>query len=662
MNGGTGTLRRVFEPISIGGVEIPNRVVRTAHLTKLGMGLVSEDLIEYHAARARGGVGLSIIEATAVHPSSVLGLAGYDDGVIPMYKKLTDTVRPLGMRVFQQLWHGGHIYPAPGGMPMRGASALPGPVAGLPAVPIGTDEVGDFVAAYAAAARRCAEGGIDGLEVAASHGYLVHQFLSPLTNNREDRYGGSLENRMRFLVEVLAAVRDAAGPDLPVGVRMGAGQIAGDLDEQTVAEIARRLVQLGLIDFLNASMGDYYAMHQMMGGMDRPAGYMLPSSGKITGSVTGIPRIVTGRFRTLEEAEQALRTGECDLVSMVRAHIADPDIVRKTRAGRAAEVRPCIGCNQGCIARTSGVDLRLGCTVNPAVGREKQYGDDVIGTTAHPRRVVVIGGGPAGLEAARVARLRGHEVALYEGFDRLGGALNVACRAPQTQGLDDIADWYRSEMKRLAVECHLSTPVDADDVAALDPDVVIVATGADPAMDGRLIAAPGEVVDGIDAPNVRSSVELLTQEAPAAGSRALVVDDVGQYEAVSVAEYLLQRGVHVTVATRLPMFGPLVDAAMRMTPALERLNSAPAEFATLTRVTLASVRPGKAMVRSLAGAADTTIAADLVVLVSYKTSRNQLASDLAGRVPDIRLVGDALAARDLQVAIREGNDAARSIA
>lgn len=658
----TGTLRRVFEPIRIRGVEIPNRIVRTAHLTKLGMGVVSDDLIQYHAARARGGVGLSILEATAVHPSSVLGLIGYDDSVIPMYQQLMGTVRPLGMRVFQQLWHGGHVYPPPGGQPMRGASALPGPVVGLPAVPIGTEEIGDFVAAYAAAARRCAEGGIDGLEVAASHGYLMHQFLSPLTNNREDRYGGSLDNRMRFLVEVLTAVREAAGPDMPVGVRMGAGQIAGDLDEPTVAEVARRLVGLGLIDFLNASMGDYYAMHWMMGGMERPAGYMLPSSGQVTRSVTGIPRIVTGRFRTLEEAEQALRTGECDLVSMVRAHIADPDLVRKTRDGRAAEVRPCIGCNQGCIARTSGVDLRLGCTVNPAIGREKEYGDDVIGTTASPRRVVVIGGGPAGLEAARVARLRGHTVVLYEGSDRLGGALNVARRAPRTQGLDDIADWYRAEMKRLGVECHLSALMDADDIVALDPDVVIVATGADPTMDGRLIAAPGQVVDGIDSPTVRSSVELLTEPAPAAGSHALLVDDVGQYEAVSAAEYLLEHGVHVTVATRLPMFGPLVDAAMRMTPALERLNSASAEFSTLTRVTLASVRPGKATVRSLAGGAETTVAADLVVLVTYKASRNGLAATLAGRVPDVRLVGDALAARDLQVAIRDGNDAARRIA
>lgn len=653
-------LRRVYEPIQIRGVTVPNRVVRTAHLTKMGPTLVSDDLIEYHLARARGGVGLSILEGTAVHPSSVLAMVGYDDAIIPTYQKLMDRIRPTGMKMFQQLWHGGHIYPPPGGLPMRGASAIPSVTGSLPPVPIGTEEVGDFVEAFAGAARRSAEGGIDGIEIAGAHGYLVQQFLSPLTNTREDRYGGSLENRMRFLVEILTAVRAAVGPDMPVGVRLGAGQAVGDLDEQSVAEVAARLVEAGLIDFLNATMGNYYYAHWMMGGMDRPAGYMLPSSGKVTASVHGVPRIVTGRFRTLEEVEQVLRSGEADMVSMVRAHIADPDIVRKTREGRSNEVRPCMGCNQGCIARTSGVDLRLGCTVNAAIGREKTHGDAVIGTTDSPKRVVVVGGGPGGMEAARVARLRGHEVELYEAYDRLGGSLNIARRAPRTQGMDDIAEWFRDEMKRLGVHTHTSSPVSPDEVVAMRPDVVVVATGAEPTTDGRLIAAPGEPVIGMDLPHVLTSIELLTRGAPAAGSSALVFDDIGQYEAVSVVEYLLSHGVDVTAATRLPAFGPLVEAAMRMGPAFERLNTSPAEFAQHTRVTLGAVTAEKATLRSLVAGHDIVVPADIVVVVSYKTPR-PFADELKGRVPDVRVIGDALSARDLQVAIREGNDAARSI-
>jgi 2,4-dienoyl-CoA reductase-like NADH-dependent reductase (Old Yellow Enzyme family) len=653
-------LRRTFEPIDIASVTVPNRVVRTAHLTKLGMGTISDDLIEYHVSRARGGVGLSVLEATAVHPSSVLGLVGYTDAIIPTYQRMMAAIRPYGMKMFQQLWHGGHIYPPPAGLPMRGASGLPSPAGGLPPVPIATDEVGDFVQSFADAAGRSVEGGIDGIEIAAGHGYLVQQFLSPLTNTRTDRYGGSLENRMRFLVEILTAVRDTIGHDVPLGVRIGASQTPGGIDEQSVALVVQQLVDARLIDFVNATMGDYYVSHWMMGAMDKPAGYMLPSAGQVTDAVHGVARMVTGRFRTLEEVEQVLRSGQADLVSMVRAHIADPDLVRKTREGRGAEVRPCIGCNQGCIARTSGIDLRLGCTVNPAIGREVSHDDAVLGRTGAPRRVVVVGGGVAGMEAARVARTRGHDVDLYEAHDRLGGALNVARRAPLTQGLDDILEWYRDEMRRLGVHCHLSQLVTADEVVAQQPDAVVVAVGAEPSLDGRLVAAPGEVVSGLDAPTLVSSVELLGREAPAAGSRALVFDDMGQYEAVSVVEYLLAHGVHVTAATRLPAFGPLVDAAMRMVPALERLNAAPAELDIITRTTLAEVAPGKATLRSLVGAPDALVPADLVVLVSYKKPR-AFADELAARIGEVHVVGDALSARDLQVAIREGNQAGRDI-
>jgi 2,4-dienoyl-CoA reductase-like NADH-dependent reductase (Old Yellow Enzyme family)/NADPH-dependent 2,4-dienoyl-CoA reductase/sulfur reductase-like enzyme len=653
------TLTRIFEPLAIRGVIIPNRIVRTGHLTKLAIGGVSDELIAYHLARARGGVGLSVLEACAVHPSSALAMTSFDDSVIDGYRRLADAVRPHGMRLFQQLWHGGHVYNPPGGGPPRGASDVPSPISGIPPVPLTRDEIGELVEAYAAAARRAVAGGLDGIEVHAGHGYLLHQFLSKLTNNRTDEYGGALVARMRFLVEVLEAVRGAVGEEVPVGVRVGAGQVSGDLGEADVAEVSRRLVELGLVDFLNVTSGDYYRMHQMMGGMDRPAGYMLPSSGAVTAEVRSVPRIVTGRFRTLEEADQVLRDGVADLVSMVRAHIADPDLVAKSRAGRPMSVRPCIGCNQGCIARTSGVDARMACTVNPAVGFESTLDERLIGRTSRPRYVLVVGGGPAGMEAARTARLRGHDVTLWEAAGELGGQLNVARRAPKMQGLDDILEWLRSQVRELGVTVRTSRFAEVADVLAAGPDVVIVATGAEPDLSGRLIAAPGTPVEGVDLPHVLSSVDLLAGAYPVPGSRAVVYDDLGQYEAVAVVEALLARDVDVTALTRHAGFGGYVDAAMRLQPALERFAAYPAQFRVLPWAQPLSITPTDVVV-AIAGTGVEKVAADTVVMVTRKTSRRELA-DLANGVTDVRVVGDALSGRDLQVAIREGHLAGRTI-
>ena len=398
------TLQLVYEPIMLGDVEVPNRIVRTAHFTKMSTtGALNDDLVEYHAARAKGGVGLSILEATAVHPSSILGATTFAPDAVEWYRRLVRAVEPHGMKVFVQLWHGGHHYGV-GGLPTRSASDTPSPVNAAPPVALSVDDIAEITSAFATGAARAIEGGLHGIELHGGHSYLFSQFLSPLTNHRDDDYGGPLENRMRFLVEALRAVRAAIGDGPPVGVRLSAGQVPGDLSEEEVAAVARRLTDLRLIDFLDASIGTYYATHWTIGAMDRPTGYQLPSSGRITAAVPEVPRIVAGRFRSLGDAEAVLRSGQADLVSMVRAHIADPDIVRKTRAGRADEVRPCIGCNQGCLGRTAGVDLRLGCVVNPAMGREASLSEDLIGRTARPRRIVVVGGGPAGLEASADGR------------------------------------------------------------------------------------------------------------------------------------------------------------------------------------------------------------------------------------------------------------------
>jgi 2,4-dienoyl-CoA reductase-like NADH-dependent reductase (Old Yellow Enzyme family) len=283
-------LSRVFEPIRINQLELPNRVARTAHSTHYSYATVTDDFIAYHAARARGGCGLSILEAASVHPSSMLVGINWDvDG----YRRLMAAIRPHGMRVFQQLWHAGHHVPGRDGVAW-GPSDVPSPWGHVP-VPMRQAQIDEIVQAFAEGAARCREGGLDGVEIHGAHGYLFHQFLSPLTNRRSDDYGGSLENRMRLLVRTLEAVRAAVGEDYPVGVRLSASQAPGSIGEDEQIEIVSVLEGRGLIDFLDVSYGDYYRMLTMNDAMDKPAGYELPSSARIAAAAGRVPRIVTGR-------------------------------------------------------------------------------------------------------------------------------------------------------------------------------------------------------------------------------------------------------------------------------------------------------------------------------------------------------------------------------
>ncbi|HKT74976.1 MAG TPA: FAD-dependent oxidoreductase [Steroidobacteraceae bacterium] len=647
------SLQRVYEPLRIRQVELPNRIVRTAHGTHFSHAEINDTFIAFHEARARGGCGLTILETASVHPSAPLTLLNFDDRFIPGYRRLMAAVRPHGMKVFQQLWHGGHLYPTATGGPPWGVSNIPGAAMGIVPVPMTEEQIREIISAFAAAATRCREGGLDGVELHAAHGYLFHQFLSPLYNTRTDRWGGSLENRMRFLKEALRAVRKAVGPDFVVGMRVSASQAPRGLSEAEVGKVIEAVEAEGLIDFLNASWGDYFRMDTMNSGMHDPAGYELPSSSQLT-AVSKVPRIVAGRFRTLEEAEQVLREGVADLVSMVRAHIADPDLVRKTRAGRATEVRPCIGCNQGCIGGLMR-NGRLGCLVNPAVGFETTLSETHIRTAAAARRVFVVGGGPAGLEAARIAALAGHRVILAEAASHLGGTINIAKRAPKLSGIGDILPWYESELQRLGVEVRLDTYVEAEDIRDEAPDALIVATGSRPRMDGMQIGDAGEPATGVELPHVLSSIDLLTRGPTNWGSRAIVLDDVGHYEAIAAAEFLIGKGVAVAYLTRHPNFAPYVESTGRAVPALERLYAG--DFTLYTRHHLAAIRAGECDIRPIQGKKKTTVRADHVVLVTPNESLRELYDELRD-FPHRVLIGDALAPRDMQQAIADGRKAA----
>lgn len=641
-------LERVLSPITIGGVGVANRVVRTAHGTSMGYGDLSDDLIAYHIARARGGVGLSILEAASVHWSGPMTLHAWDDAIVPRYEKLMEQAAPHGMRVFAQINHMG-IY---GGAPwQRPWSASENPVPGSPmqSRAMTPADIAEITDAFAQAARRAKAGGLDGVEVHCAHDFLLQQFISPRHNRRDDDYGGSFENRMRFFLEVLRAVREAVGGDFVVGTRVGPHNLPGGLNVAEHVDIVNRVLEENLIDYLNVSHGSSLNSHKIIAAMHEETGYEIPFSERVT-ALTGLPTIVTGRFTTLEQADALIAAGKADLVGMTRAHIADPDLVRKTRSGRAAEVRPCVACNQGCVGGLSRG--RVGCAVNVAAGRELTLSEELIEPAPERKRVVVAGGGPAGMEAARVAALRGHRVILLEAAPSLGGTLRAARLAPKHAPIGQIADWLEHEIQRLGVEVRLSEPANGEAVAALNPDAVIVAVGAR--------ATVPELPAGAAPERTMTAAELLIGGHNEIRSTALVFDDVGGYEAIGAAELLLEQGAEVTFVTSLDGFAPQMMGIGVGVPALERLQSS-GRFKLLTQATVDSVSGAKAVVASPAGWPNLEVDAENLVLVTDRGSDQALIDDLKSVDCPVRVVGDAATAGFLPGATASGHMAARTL-
>jgi 2,4-dienoyl-CoA reductase-like NADH-dependent reductase (Old Yellow Enzyme family)/thioredoxin reductase len=639
-------LTLVSQPLRLGPIEIKNR-------TSLGgPASLSDDFLAYHLERAKGGCALTILEAASVHPTSMVHYGLFEDSVIPGFQRLAKAVKPHGMKVLQQLWYGGNLYRGAGGATPISVSTRPGYM-GVVGRAATADDIRMLVEAYVQAALRCREGGLDGVEIHAGHGYSFSQFLSSAYNDRTDEYGGPIENRARFLLETLRAVRAATGPEFAVGLRLSASEAPNFLSAAENRQVIGLVQAEGLADYLNVSFGDYYKMETMVGGLNRPMGYELDAASEIL-SAAKVPRMVAGRFRALDEAETVLREGIADMVSMVRAQIADPHLVRKTLEGKPEEVRPCIACNQGCVGKPTG---RIGCTVNPTAGFEAELREDNLPRPATPKTVLVVGGGPAGLEAARTAAAMGHRVVLAEAAPKLGGQVVASRRAPGLHIFGDALQWLEDEVYRLGVEVRLGAYMDADDVRALAPDAVVIATGAEPRTDGFQLDAPGEPVIGVDLPHVASSVDVLTGANHLEGRSALVVDGIGGYEAVAVAEHFFNQGKAVTFVTHLSDFGPIND--WRSTRALERMDRG--DFTLLTRHQLREIRPGECLVRRAYAPQDKVIAAEAVVLVAPKVPRQDLYSALLGEVAQLALVGDAMSPRDMQFAISEGHRAARAI-
>jgi len=643
------SLKKILEPIQINSLELKNRLVVPAMGTDFANsdGTVSERLKDYLVARADGGFGLIITEITAISrygKGMANQLSIWDDKFIPGFKNLAMAIHAKEAKVAVQLYHPGRqTFSFLTGRPVVAPSAIPCPVCREIPKELTVEEIRELEEQFAEGARRAKEAGIDAVEIHGAHGYLVAQFMSGYANHRSDAYGGDLEGLLRFPIEIVHKIRAKVGDDYPIIFRLsGDERVAGGRTIQETKTIIPLLEQAGVNAF-HVSTGVYASSDYITAPMAIPPGYNVSAAGEVK-KATSVPVIAVGRINDPRMVEEILKEGQADLVAMGRASLADPELPKKAADGNYEDIRWCIACNQGCIDRLLDLEeTGISCLVNPSVGKEKEM---ALTPASRSKKVLVVGGGPGGMEVARVAALRGHEVSLYEKEEKLGGQFKLAAMPPCKQEITKIINYLSIQIKKAGVKVALGKEVTEEIIDELQPEVVVIATGGTPVIPD---------IPGIEQERVVTAFDVL--ESKVTPGRSILVIGGGMV-GCETADFLGQiMGCRVTLVEALPRVAQDVGDATRHF-LLQRLAQRRVKIITSAAVKQLT-NDGAILERN--GKEETLSGFDTVVLAMGVAPVNGLAEKVRGKTKEMYVIGDAKQPRKALDAIAEAAEIGRKV-